>query len=41
MNILHMLFWAYNFKNIEVRAMKSLPLKSALNFDQNSINKAF
>ena len=37
-----MRFWAYNFNNIEVRAMKCLPtLKSALNFDRDSINKAF
>ena len=34
-----MRFWAYNFKNKEVRAMKCLPLKSALNFDQDSKNK--
>ena len=36
-----MQFWAYNFNNIEVRAVKCLPLKSPLNFDRDSINKAF
>ena len=34
-------FCAYNFKNIEFRSMKCLPLKSALHFDQDSKNKAF
>ena len=32
-------FWAYNFKNIEFRSMKCLPLKSALHFDQDSTVK--
>ena len=40
-NILNMRFWAYNFKNIEVRAMNYLSLKTAVNFDQDSINKTF
>ena len=31
-----MRFWDYNFKNIEVRSMKCLLLKSELNFDQDS-----
>ena len=36
-----MRLWAYNFKSIEVRPMKCLPLKLALNFDQDSKNKTF
>ena len=31
-----MRFWAYYFKNKEVRAMKCLLFKSALHFDQDS-----
>ena len=34
-------FGLCNFKNIEVRSMKCLPLKSALHFDQDSKNKTF
>ena len=34
-------FLAYNFKNKQVRAMKCLPLESALNFDKDSINKTY
>ena len=36
-----MQFCPYNLKYKEVRSMKCLPLKSALNFDQYSKNKMF